>query len=333
MGLAEPAERGELDDGVDVAFEQRGQHDHVQRGCLAQARADLDVVRGNIGKQNARFLIGALSDQTLAEAELIGQMLAIVEGVACGQIENGVSVLVLIGDVEHAVLRVHQRGKFGQHHVRHGGQVAFALQHAREPGEVGLKPVLLGVLQRLILQIPDHLVDVVLQRGHFARGLHGDGPSQVALGHGGGHFGDGAHLVGQVRGELVHVVGQVAPQAGGARHAGLAAELAFDTHFAGHVRHLVGEGGQRIDHVIDGVGERGDFAFRLHGQFAAEVALRHRSHDVGDAAHLVRQVGGHHVHVVGQVLPGARDARHVGLTAETPFGAHFAGHAGHFRGK
>ena len=40
---------------------------------------------------------------------------------------------------------------------------------------------------------------------------------------------------------------------------------------------------------------------------------------------------GHGVHGVGQVLPGAGDARHLGLAAEPAFGAHFARHAGHFR--
>ena len=39
------------------------------------------------------------------------------------------------------------------------------------------------------------------------------------------------------------------------------------------------------------------------------------------------------VHGVGQVLPRAGDAFHVGLTAELAFGAHFAGHARHFGGE
>ena len=39
---------------------------------------------------------------------------------------------------------------------------------------------------------------------------------------------------------------------------------------------------------------------------------------------------GHEVHVVGEVLPRAGDALHVGLAAELAFGAHFAGHARHF---
>jgi hypothetical protein len=33
------------------------------------------------------------------------------------------------------------------------------------------------------------------------------------------------------------------------------------------------------------------------------------------------EVGSHHVHGVGKVLPGARHARHLGLTAQLTFGA------------
>ena len=35
--------------------------------------------------------------------------------------------------------------------------------------------------------------------------------------------------------------------------------------------------------------------------------------------------------LVGEVLPGAGDALHLGLAAELAFGADLAGHAGHFR--
>ena len=129
------------------------------------------------------------------------------------------------------------------------------------------------------LQVADHLVDVVLQRGDLARGLDGDRAGEVALGHRGRHLGDGAHLGGQVGGELVDVVGEVAPQAGGAGHAGLAAELALDAHLARHVGHLVGEGRERVDHVVDGVGERRDLALGVDGQLALEVALGDRGHD------------------------------------------------------
>ena len=42
---------------------------------------------------------------------------------------------------------------------------------------------------------------------------------------------------------------------------------------------------------------------------------------------------GHQVHVVGEVLPGAGDARHLRLAAELAFGADLAGDAGHFGGE
>jgi hypothetical protein len=200
-------------------------------------------------------------------------------------------------------------------------------------GEVGLEPILLGILQRLLLQVADHLVDVVLERGHFARRLDRDRAGEVALGHRGRDVGDRAHLVGQVGGELVDVVGQVAPQAGGAGHARLAAELAFDADLAGHVGDLVAEGRQRLDHEVDGLGQRGDLALGVDRQLALQIALRHRGDDVGDAAHLVGEVGRHQVDVVGQVLPRAADARHLRLAAELALGADLARDAGHFRGE
>ena len=39
------------------------------------------------------------------------------------------------------------------------------------------------------------------------------------------------------------------------------------------------------------------------------------------------------VDAVGQVLPGAGHALHLGLAAQLAFGADFAGHAGHFGGE
>ena len=212
-------------------------------------------------------------------------------------------------------------------------KVALALEHAAELGEVGLEPVLLGVLLRGVLQVADHFVDGVLEGGHFALGLDRDGPRQVALGDGGGHFGDGAHLRGQVGGELVDVLGQALPGAGSAGHLGLAAELAFDADLAGHGGHLIGEGGQRVDHAVDGVGQVGDFALGFDRQLLLQVAVGHGRHDLGDAAHLAGQVAGHQVDGVGQVLPGAGHALDLGLAAELAFGADFAGHAGHFGGE
>ncbi len=52
-----------------------------------------------------------------------------------------------------------------------------------------------------------------------------------------------------------------------------------------------------------------------------------------DVPHLAREVAGHGVHRVGQVLPRARDALHLGLAAQLAFGAHLARHARHFGGE
>ena len=67
--------------------------------------------------------------------------------------------------------------------------------------------------------------------------------------------------------------------------------------------------------------------------FLRQVAIGHGGRHVRDVAHLGRQVAGHEVDGVGEILPGARDAFHVGLAAEFAFGADFAGHARHFRGE
>src|SRR5205814_5842798 len=143
-------------------------------------------------------------------------------------------------------------------HAADVGEVALALEHAAELGEVGLEPVLFGVLLRRVTQVADHFVDRVFQGRHFAEGLDGDGPRQVALGDGGGDFGDGPDLRGEVGGKQVDVAGQVLPRAGGTGNVGLAAEPALDADLARDRRDLVGEGGERVGHVVDRLGERGD---------------------------------------------------------------------------
>ena len=64
-----------------------------------------------------------------------------------------------------------------------------------------------------------------------------------------------------------------------------------------------------------------------------QVAAGDGGRDLGDVAHLRGQVAGHEVDVVGQVLPGAGDARHLRLAAELAFGADLARDARHFRGE
>ena len=116
-----------------------------------------------------------------------------------------------------------------------------------------------------------------------------------------------------------------------ALHLGLAAELAFGADLAGDARHFGGERAELIDHGVDGVLQLEDLALHVDGDLLRQVAVGDGRGHVGDVAHLAGEVAGHEVHVVGQVLPRAGDAAHVGLAAELAFGADFAGHAGHFR--
>ena len=128
-------------------------------------------------------------------------------------------------------------------------------------------------------------------------------------------------------------VGQVLPGAGDAGHVGLAAELAFGADFAGHARHFRGERRELIHHRVDGVLQLQNFALDVDGDLLGQVAVGDGGGHVGDVADLGGQVAGHEVHAIGQVLPGAGHAVHLGLAAELAFGADFAGHARHFRGE
>ncbi len=81
-------------------------------------------------------------------------------------------------------------------------------------------------------------VDGVLQLQNFALHIDGDFARQVAVGDRGRHLRDVADLRRQVAGHRIDAVGQIFPRAGDAAHIGLAAQLAFGTHFARHARHF-----------------------------------------------------------------------------------------------
>ena len=183
------------------------------------------------------------------------------------------------------------------------------------------------------VELVHHGVERFLELKDFARHVHGDLLRQVALRHRGRHFGDVADLAGQVRGHRVDVVGQVLPGAGHAAHQRLAAELAFGADLARHARHFAGEGVELVHHGVDGVLQLEDFAAHVHRDLLRQVAVGDGGRHLGDVADLRGQVRRHRVHRVGQVLPGAGDAEHVGLAAEPAFGADLARDARHFAGE
>ena len=154
---------------------------------------------------------------------------------------------------------------------------------------------------------------------------------RVAAGDGGGDFGDVADLGRQVAGHGIHAVGQVLPGAGDAGHCGLTAELAFGADLARDARHFRGEGVELVHHGVDGVFQLQNFALHVHGDFARQVAARHSGRHLRDVADLRGQVARQQIDVVGEILPGAGDAGHDGLTAELAFGADLARHARHLR--
>ena len=222
----------------------------------------------------------------------------------------------------------HERRELGEDQVRDLVEVALALEHAGESLEVGLQPVLLDVLPRRFAEVPDHLVELVLQDGDLAARLDAHLPGEVALGDGGGHVGDGAHLVGEVRRQLVHVVGEVLPDAADFLRLRLAAELAFDTDLARDSGHLARERVELIDHRVHGVLQLEELTLHVDRDLLAEVAVGNCRGDLGDVSHLAGQVAGHEVHVVGEVLPNAADLdRDCGRLAELAFGADLARNA------
>ena len=331
MGAGERAQRGQLDDRLDLAFEEDRQDDHVLGRGAEQSRSDRYGRGRDLRDQHALFLERALPEQPLADGDVHRMpVLAVV-----GEAGDALQARQRVGRhlVDDALMRRHQRRQLGQQQPADRGEVALALQHVREAREVRLQPVLLRVAIGRQPEVADHRVDVVLELGDLAARVDLNRPGEVAFRDGRRDLGNRADLRRQVGGEQVHVAGQVLPRAGRAGHVGLPAEPAFDADFARDGRDLVGERRQRLRHAVDRRRQRGHFALGLDREVLFQVAVGDGGHDLDDAAHLLGQVGGHHVHVVGQVLPGAGDAGHLGLAAEAAFGADLARHARDFAGE
>src|SRR5712671_1712479 len=70
-------------------------------------------------------------------------------------------------------------------------------------------------------------------------------------------------------------------------------------------------------------------ATHVHRNFLGKISCRDGRRHFGDISHLARQVAGHEVHVIGQILPRSSDARNCRLSAKFSVGADFASHARH----
>src|SRR5262249_17004664 len=112
---------------------------------------------------------------------------------------------------------------------------------------------------------------------------------------------------------------------------GLSAELSFETDFARDGRDLVRKRCQRIDHAVDGLGEKRDFTGGLQREFTFEVAVCDAGNDLPDTAGLRREVRRHGGYGIGGVVQRGAEAGNARLTAEFSFGTDFARYAGDFR--
>ena len=179
------------------------------------------------------------------------------------------------------------------------------------------------------VELVHHRVDGVLELENLAADVDRDLARQVAARDRRRHLRDVAHLAGQVAAHRVDRVGQVLPRAGDAGHDRLAAELAVGADLARDARDLRGERAQLVDHRVDGFLQLQDLAADVDRDLLGQVAVGHRDRDLGDVAHLRRQVARHQVDAVGQVLPDAADVLHLRLAAELAVGADLARDARH----
>ena len=143
---------------------------------------------------------------------------------------------------------------------------------------------------------------------------------EIALGDRGGHFGDVAHLAGEVRGHRVHVVGEVLPYAGDAGNLRLPAEPSVPTSRATRDTSLA-KAFSWSTMVLNGVLELETLPFTSTVIFFERPLFATAVVTSAILAHLAGKVGGHGVHVVREVLPHAGDAFHLRLAAELAVGA------------
>ena len=113
----------------------------------------------------------------------------------------------------------------------------------------------------------------------------------------------------------------------------LTAQFALASDFAGHARDFAGEGAELIHHGVDGVLQLQNFAAHVHRDFARKVAVGDGRSDLRDVADLSRQVAGHEIDRIRQIVPHAADAFHHRLPAQLSVRTHFARHARNFAGE
>src|SRR5262249_40577624 len=151
------------------------------------------------------------------------------------------------------------------------------------------------------VELVHHGVDGVFQFEDFALHVHGDLARQITARHRGRHFGNVAHLRGQVTGHRVDVVGEVFPGASHTRHVGLPTQPPLRADFTRHARPLPCELVELVHHGVERFLQLQDFTTHVDGDLTGQVTSGDGRGHLGDVAHLPGQVAGHEVDVVGEV--------------------------------
>ena len=207
-------------------------------------------------------------------------------------------------------------GQVSGHGVDGVGQVLPGAGHAGHDGlaaELAVGAHFAGHardFRRERTQLIHHRVDGFFQLQNFAADIDGNFAGEVTAGHGGGDFGDVAHLAGEVAGHGVDGIGEIFPGAGDAGNHGLAAEFAVGADFAGHARDFGGEHAQLLNHGVDDVGGTEELAFQgatvdVQANGLRQIALRDGGDGAGDFGGRAKQVFDEGVDGDFHLAPGA----------------------------
>ncbi len=274
--LVELAERGELDHGLHFVLEQGGQDVDVGRRGVAEAGADADEVRRHVLQQDRALVRRGLANQPFAKPELGFQRAAILRAIACGEFQHRF-VIVAVGDVEHAVLRVHQRREFGHDQIWKpwSGRARPAACARSGRGWSSANP---APHSSSVCSFRLRIISLMLS---FSEAISPEASTAID----------------RVRSPLVTAVATSAidrtwlvrlaaswltlsvrsrHRPAAPRHARLAAQPALDADLARHVGHLVAEVDKVSIMPLIVSARRRDLALGVHRQLALEVALRHR---------------------------------------------------------
>ena len=88
-----------------------------------------------------------------------------------------------------------------------------------------------------------------------------------------------------------------------------------------------------INHVVDGVDKIEYFTADRDGHLLGQITTRHSCRGMRNSSHLQREIGGHRVHRIREILPSAIDTQHIRTTTELTLRTDLSGHTRDFSGE